>query len=241
MPTPTRSLDPRGNPPARCSLSFRRAREHAVAFDHEWPYSPRVHEHGEECGLPHIDELAEQLKELAGICREYVRRAVGTDLDDTPDTLPVLDHYIRISRDRVQERPELMALVARAVGAYFGEVVRLHVDGFWYLGSPDAEDWYVCARSVFLAVNPVGAAYEALTGTSEHTGPSAQLRIRRDARARVEQRLNSLPPVSEPDYYLLSTRLEALEVATAALAADSIARGEERVELGRDDYAPELG
>jgi hypothetical protein len=200
-----------------------------------------VHEHCEECDLARVEELAEPLKELSEICRGYVRRAVGAELDDTPDTLPVLDHYLEISRDSVQERPELMALVARAVGAYFGEIVRLRMDGFWYLGSPDAGDWYVCARSVFLAINPVGAVYEALTGTSEHAGPSAQLRVRRESRARVEQRLNSLPPISESDYYLLSTRLEAIEVAAAALAADSMARGEERVELGRDDYAPELG
>jgi hypothetical protein len=200
-----------------------------------------VHDHCEQCGSPHVDELAGELKQLSETCREYVRRAVGTQLDDTPDTLPVLDHYIKISRDSMQQRPELMALAARAVGAYFGEVVRRQMDGFWYLGSPDTEDWYVCARAVFLAINPVGAAYEALTGTSEHAGPSAQLRVHRASRGRVEQRLNSLPPVSEPDYYLLSTRLEALEVAAAALAADSIAHGEERVELGRDDYAPELG
>ncbi|MBN1612797.1 MAG: hypothetical protein JW940_39610 [Polyangiaceae bacterium] len=200
-----------------------------------------MHEHCEERGLPHVDELGGELMGLSQTCREYVRRAVGTDLDDTPDTLPVLDHYIDISRDTVHERPELMALVARAVGAYFGEVIRVQMDGFWYLGSPDAKDWYVCARSVFLAINPVGAAYEALTGTSEHTGPSAQLWVRRESRARVEQRLGSLPPVSEPDYYRLSTRLEALEVAAAALAADSMARGEEPVELGRDDYARELG
>lgn len=196
---------------------------------------------GEDSGLPHQDDLTGQLKELADTCRDCVRRAVGTELDDTPDTLPVLDHYVRLSHENVKERPELMALLARAVGAYFGEAVRLHMDGFWYLGSPDAADWYVCARSVFLAINPVGAAYEALAQSSEHSGPSAQLRVRREARTRVEERLHSLPPVSERDYYLLSTRLEVLEVAAAALAADSLACGEEQIELGRDDYAPELG
>jgi hypothetical protein len=200
-----------------------------------------VHDHCEECGRPRIDELTGDLKELYETCREYVRRVVGAELDDTPDTLPVLDHYVKLSRDSVRERPDLMALVAQAVGAYFGEVVRLHLDAFWYLGSPDPEDWYVCARSVFLAINPVGAAYEALTGTSEHSGPSARLRVRRESRVRVEQRLGSLPPVSEPDYYLLSTRLEVLEVAATALAADLVAQGEARAELGRDDYAPELG
>jgi hypothetical protein len=194
----------------------------------------------EYCEPAHLGALAGQLRELSDTCRDYVRRAVGTDLDDTPDTLPVLDHYIKVSRDSIKERPELMALVARAVGAYFGEVVRSHMDGFWYLGSPDPQDWYVCTRSVFLAINPVGAAYEALTSSSEHAGPSAALRLRRESRTRVEERLNALPPVSEADYYLLSTRLEALEVAAAALAADSIGRSQEHVELGRDDYAPEL-
>jgi hypothetical protein len=196
--------------------------------------------HDCECGLPHTEELAAGLKQLAETCREYVRRAVGTDLDDTPETLPILDHYIAVSRDSVGERPQLLALVARAVGAYFGELVRQQMDGFWYLGSPDPEGWYVCARSVFLAINPVGAAYDALTRSSQHAGPSAQLRVRRASGSLVEQRLNALPPVAEPDYYLLSTRLEALEVAAAALAANSIAGGAERVEFGRDDYAAEL-
>ena len=56
--------------------------------------------------------------------------AVGVRLDFEPETLPVLDHYVATRRAELTDKPETMGLVARAVGAYFGEVVRRRLRPF---------------------------------------------------------------------------------------------------------------
>jgi hypothetical protein len=106
--------------------------------------------------------LADEVRELSASCEQHVRDAVGLELDGNIETLPILDHYIRLSRDAVRERPELLPLLARTVGGYFGQVVADHFNGFWSLTSPDVNTWYVCLRCVFLAFNPIGMAHAAL-------------------------------------------------------------------------------
>ena len=64
----------------------------------------------------------EAVRELAEACVGYVLGAVGVPLDYTPDTLPLLDHYLRTVPENAAG--EVLALIAPAAGAYFGEVVR---------------------------------------------------------------------------------------------------------------------
>lgn len=174
--------------------------------------------------------------ELASACREYVERALGVALDDTPETLPVLDHYLRISQGSIAEKPDLFELIVRTSGAYFGELVCHHLDGFWWQCSDDMGRWLVCARPVFLAINPFAVAREALRERVEAEGPSAQLRVAPDCRAAVEARLSRLPAVAEHDYYLLSTRLEALEIAAEASRAVRLQNEPQPQSFGCDDY-----
>jgi hypothetical protein len=179
--------------------------------------------------------------EFAGACLEYVRRALGFELDFTAETLPVLDHYVSTVRETLTARPEIPGLVARAAGAYFGEVVRTVVPGFWRVPSANVHDWQLCSRVAFLWVNPVGIAYDAIHGSSEHDGPRSMLRCAPEDRPFLERRLATVPPVPEDQYFLFTTRLEVLEVANEALHARLEEQGYGDTELGDDDYAAGRG
>jgi hypothetical protein len=191
-----------------------------------------------------LSALATEIQELSASCEQHVRDAVGMALDGTIETLPILDHYVRLSAEAIRERPELLELLSRTVGAYFGQVVADHFGGFWLLPSADVHSWYVCLRGVYLAFNPVGMAHAALTWSLDTDvralGPAAELRLAREDREAVEARLAALPPVREGDFFSLSTRVEGLEVAVAALGEDMAAGGISDVIFDDDDYAKEL-
>jgi len=178
-----------------------------------------------------------EVAELAEACRAYVERAVGIALDYGPDTLPLLDHYVELARRDVAERPELLPLMARVVGAYFGQVACRHLGLFWHVPSADVHTWRLYGRSAYLAVNPVGVAYEALQAGSQHEGPSSQLVVAPEERAPVDRRLLALPLVSDQEYYMLATRLEVLEIAVDALRAEMLQAGTADVEFDAGDYA----
>ncbi len=167
-----------------------------------------------------------EIAELAGSLVAYVRRALDFELDQTAETLPVLDHYLSLVRDNLVSRPELLPVVAPGVGAYFCEVVRADLPSFWCRTGPNPGDFHLCLRPVFLAINPLGIAYDVLTHGGEHEGPSPELLLLGADRAAVERRLADLPPVPPSEYYLLSTRLEVIQIAAEALRAQRLERHE---------------
>ena len=179
------------------------------------------------------------IAELCDACQEYAQRAVGVGLDQTPDTLPILDHYLEVARGGVRERPELLAVVARAAGAYFGEVVRTAIDGFWVGVGADDHRWRVCGRRAFLSFNPVGIVHEAIARSAEHGGPSGELRLAPEDRESVKNRLDALPPVAQEDYFLLATRFDAIETVHEALLGDLVQGGASDVFFEPSDYEDE--
>lgn len=188
--------------------------------------------------------LAEEVRELSARCEQHVRDAVGMPLDGSIETLPILDHYVRLSIEASKRRPELLPLLSRTVGAYFGQVVADHLGGFWWLPSSDVYTWHVCLRSVFLAFNPIGMAHAALTWSLGadvvSDGPPAELRLQARYRDFIEQRLAALPPMREGDFFSLSTRVEGLEIAAAALGEAMAAAGHGDQVFDDDDYSEEL-
>lgn len=182
----------------------------------------------------------EPIPEYASACLEYVRRALGFELDFTAETLPVLDHYVSTVREALGDRSQIPALVARAAGAYFGEVIRTVIPGFWRIPSPNVHDWQLCSRVAFLWLNPIGMAYDAIYGSSEHDGPRSLVRCAPEDRPFLERRLETLPPVPEDQYFLFTTRLEVLEVANEALHARLEEQGYAETELTEEDYATGL-
>ncbi|HEY4103284.1 MAG TPA: hypothetical protein VGM44_05305 [Polyangiaceae bacterium] len=178
----------------------------------------------------------EAIADYVSACLEYVRRALQVELDFTPETLPLLDHYATLSRETIKERPELEPLITRAAGAYFGEVVRARLGGFWRVPTINVHDWAICSSLVFLWFNPIGIAYDAVFSGTEHDGPRSQLRVAPEDHEFLAQRLASLPPLPEDEYFSFSTRFETIEVAVEALHARLVERGYEGSELSEEDY-----
>jgi len=193
------------------------------------------------CYARNVSNPPDPIPELAQACLEYVRRALAFELDFSPETLPVLDHYVATVRASLSERPELTPLVTRAAGAYFGEVVRAVIPGFWRLPSQNIHDWQLCCRQIYLWVNPIGVAYDALHAGTDHDGPRSILRSAPEDREFLERRLSTVPPVPAEQFTLFTTRLEVIEIAAEALSARLEEQGYSGLELGEDDYAAEVG
>jgi hypothetical protein len=163
--------------------------------------------------------------ELSRACVEYVRRAVGIDLDGTPDTLPILDHYLgSLLGGAAETRAEVVELVVLAAGAYFGEVVRRALGhGRWHLEEGDPAGNRLELEHVFLFFNPMGMAREAVTG-AEQPGWMAHLEVLPRDRPLLEQSLARMGDVREDDYFRLAVRFEVVEQVVGALEAASVSR-----------------
>jgi len=173
----------------------------------------------------------------------FVHSSLGLELDFSHETLPLLDHYMVGARAELEARPEALPLVAQSLGAYFGQVLAVEFSGFWRASQPDAHTWMLCMQPVFLAVNPVGVAYDVLTRGGRHDGPSPALRVAREDEAFVADRLRALPEENEEDYYGFSTRFDGIAAVVEALRGQMIDGGQEDVTFESADYAEvfELG
>ncbi len=137
---------------------------------------------------------------------DFVRRALSLPLDYTPETLPLLDHYLR---QVPQDQPDTVRLIASTAGAYFGEVCRRTLGGTW----EDREDQQPIDWKLRLSGDvtfcPGGmAALAVLQADSE--GVDGDTDVPAEARERVEHALEARGQVAEDEFYSLSGRLEAL-------------------------------
>ena len=157
-------------------------------------------------GCPaHIAEYAEQAV-------EYVRRALGVTLEFNSETLPVLDHYLR---EASASQPSAVALVAATSGAYFGEVIRQRMGGYWHVEADDPTEWRFELPGG-LSFRPVCFALAAIFFTDEYddnlTGPPKMM-------AAAEAALERMGDVSRDTYYSLCGRMDTLEHLQAVLLA----------------------
>jgi hypothetical protein len=142
--------------------------------------------------------------ELAEKAVDFVRRAVGIALDYTPETLPVLDHYLK---DVPKHQPELVTLCATCAGAYFGEVARRSLGGAWQHDGSSPDQRVVLTGGV--AFSPMGMAGQAVLG-AEDEAYDGSFDVPEAHRAAVSDALARKADVSEDEYFSLSGRLEAL-------------------------------
>lgn len=164
------------------------------------------------------------IDELARACVAYVHRAVGIELDGTPDTLPVLDHYLATLLASADAKDEITELVVAAAGAYFGEVVRSALGhGRWHLEPGDPSGNRLELEHVFLFFNPMGMAREALA-SAEQPGWMAHLEVLPRDRPLLDQSLSRMGDVREDDYYRLAVRFEVIEQVVGALEGASASR-----------------
>ncbi len=172
--------------------------------------------------------------ELVAAASRFVAAKYKVALDGTPETLSLVDQYVRDARDAMRERPESLELVAPALGAYFGEVARHAFGAEWFAeGAHDA--WRLYFTNVYLAFNPIGLAREALTMRDEE-GWHAHFEVDPGERDAIDERLRAIPEVDEEEYYLPTTRLEALTIVVETLRARAEASGTGDVRFTKDDY-----
>lgn len=148
------------------------------------------------------------VSELALACVEYVRRSLDAALDWTPETLPFLDQWLKQARGEARE--EIVQLIAPAVGAYFGEVVRRSFSARWHAPPDSFASWRLELEDCFLYFNPVGVAVEALH-LEDSEGLGASIAIEEDLQEELHSHLEGTAPVRVEDYYLLTTRFEVVD------------------------------
>lgn len=190
-----------------------------------------------EAASVQVAKAPEAVAELADSCVRFVERNLGVRLDYTPETLPLLDHYLGEARREVADKPELLALVVNAAGAYFGEVVRRRIPSWWHMPSSEPSSWQIQAEPIFLWFEPVAVAYDALIrGEGEEEGTLAKLEVDEEDREALEYRLAELPGVSDEEFYALSTRLEVIDIAADVIKARMLETGLGEVVFTAEDY-----
>ena len=175
-----------------------------------------------------------QVAELVAACMRFVATKYKVALAGSPDTLSLVDQYIREARTAYEARPESIDLVAPAVGAYLGEVMRQEFDAEWFADGSH-ESWRLYFHPVFLAFNPVGMAREAIT-MKEEEGWNAHLTLDPAEREAIEERLAVMPDVDEDEYYLPTTKFDVITVVVETLLARAEAAGTSDVTFTREDY-----
>jgi hypothetical protein len=188
------------------------------------------------------DDPPETIRTLAEGCARYVKQALGIELDGTPETLPILDHYLERARDdEARSRDEVLGLVATSAGAYLGEVIRrAQPHARWHVGDvAEPSTWRIELDHVFLAFNPVGMAREAIL-EHEEEGWNAHLEVLPQDREVLSQSLERVGAVSDEDYWRLAVRWEVVEQAIAVLEGAALARGDEARRWSAAIYARAL-
>lgn len=212
---------------------------HAGANGADGPDSGEIESFSPFPPMEEVPEAPKVVAELADSCVRFVERKLGVRLDYTPETLPLLDHYLVEARSEVRDKPELLALLVNAAGAYFGEVVRRRIPSWWHMPSQDdPPSWQIQAEPIYLSFEPVAVAYDALVHGQgeEEEGGTARLEIEEEDREALEQRLAELPVVDEDEYYALSTRLEVIDIAADVIKARMIENGLGDVVFNAEDY-----
>ena len=157
---------------------------------------------------PPIPPPPPHIAELAAACVEFVRRSIDAALDGTPDTLPLLDAWLKQSRGEL--RPEVVQLIAPAAGAYFGEVLRRAFPARWHAPPDSYASWRLELEDCFLYFNPIGVAVEAMQH-EDTEGLGAAFTVAEDLAAELRRHLEIAAPVRVDDYYLLTTRFEVID------------------------------
>ncbi len=143
--------------------------------------------------------------ELAEKAVDFVRRTVGIALDYTPETLPILDHYLGAVP---HDQPATIELVATTAGAYFGEVARKSLGGEWR-GLEDVPAAWRVVLSGDVTFAPIDFAIEAIA-KSEVEGRDGSFEVPPPERELVEDALSAVGTVSNEEFFSLSGRLETL-------------------------------
>ena len=155
-----------------------------------------------------------EVQHMMTSAHEYVSKDTGFDVDGTSDTLPAVDVYLA----QVPARPELRALVAAAVGCYFGEILRAEFGGTWHLETQEPERWRLELAVLPLSLYPVGVAYQAMARGQDTDRYDDLLHVGEAQQALLREVLGRIR-VTEDEYYGLCGRYDTLEHVVDVLVA----------------------
>jgi hypothetical protein len=174
-----------------------------------------------------------EVEDLVRMARANITKVIGVEPDLTPETLPLVDEYLRqVPTDTADE---VLDLAVSAVAAYFGEVVRRRLNGRWTLRSAHPAFWRIELTSCFLYFSPFGMVGEVLNGaeSDEYDGAFATLDELRDPLATM---LATVPPVTEEEYYSLCGRIDILQLVADWLVGQSLADAQHQRQFTAEDY-----
>ncbi len=182
--------------------------------------------------------IPQQVADLVQAAAEGVREAFHIPLDLAPETLPLVDQYLRLLPAGATE--PVRRLITSAAGCYFGEVVRRLLQGWWTLAGPEPEQWRVELAPCLLSFHPVGMAGEVLTRGQDPrydgtftTAPAQQ--------ADLQRALAQAAPLPEEEYYSLAGRVDVLQLAAELLTAAEQRGGRPGGPYTAKDYRRVLG
>jgi hypothetical protein len=184
--------------------------------------------------VPEAPVAPQQVSDLAEACVRFVAAKYGLTLDFQPDTLSLLDQWLRDSRAEASGRPETAQLVQTTAGAYLGEVLRREFGATWNVQG-DYPDWRLYLAPVYCAFNPIGMAREAIL-LEPQEGWHAHFELDPAEAQAIEGRLAALPHVEEDEYYAPSTRYDVVCIVVDALREGMRSRGMGDVTFGPEDY-----
>lgn len=172
--------------------------------------------------------------ELAAACVRFVATRYGVVLDFSPETLSLLDQWVRDAHIDAQGSHEAVELVQSAAGAYLGEVIRRQFGGQWFADG-EVSGWRLYLSTVYCAFNPIGMVREALL-LAPSEGWHAHFELDPGEKDAVEARVGVLPPAPDEEYYAPSTRFDVLSIVVDALRAGMRSRGLDDVRFAPQDY-----
>jgi hypothetical protein len=183
------------------------------------------------------DPIPKEVDDLISMAQQSVAQVIGVKPDLTPETLPLVDQYLRqVDPDT---REEVLDLILTAVGCYFGEVVRRKLHGRWVVKEDGPFSWRIELINCFLHFRPVGMAGEVFyRGENDlYDGSFATLDELRDSLAEI---LGEASPLTEDEYYSLSCRIDVLQLAADWLVGRSLVKGKKPPSYSSMDYSVRL-
>lgn len=206
---------------------------------------------------PASADLAEQLAALRQAAVNYVERATGCKLDGSEESLAFVDHYLDEVRKGTPPKPEVLRLIAAALGAYLGELAIRHFGGHWLVlpptqakdesdageedPEPDSEPiaaWRVELEAAPLRIDPIGMAVSALLRPAKDDLDAFVLSPgHRHLYEPLHAALSRLAPVSGDYYYSLTGRFETL-IYVGDLLISLVEQSERAASGDEDDAAP---
>jgi len=151
-------------------------------------------------------------------CVRAVQRATGLTLDYTPETLPLLDHYL-LRSGGLPRRPTddpVRGLVAVLMGCYFGEVARRSLPCRWAARGSEPAAWRIEFDRCLLTFYPIAVAWEVVL-RRETAGVVSEFLLDDVDREEIADRLAGLPGVTDLEYYSFTQRFETLGLVSGWL------------------------